>query len=86
MKEVLILVSILFLIGCGGGGGSTTVTEDPLPAGTEKMAAGQTYQVSPGDQVVKTSKDAQIRVAHVYGEANSSVELIEGDANLVKNL
>ena len=86
MKKLLILVSMLFLIGCGGSGGSTSIVEDPLPAGTEKMVIGQIYQVSVGDQVVKTSEGAQIRVIHVNSEAASSVELIEGDANLVRKL
>lgn len=87
MKELLILVSMLFLIGCGGGGGggSTSVVEDPLPAGTEKMVAGQIYQVSPGDQVVKTSEGAQIKVIHVYDEENSTIELTAGEANIARN-
>ena len=85
MKELLILVSVLFLIGCGGGGGSTSIVKDPLPTGTEEMVAGQTYQVSPGDQVVKTFEDAQVRVVHVDGEINSTIELVEGEANIVRS-
>ncbi len=85
MKELLILVSMLFLIGCGGGGGSTSVAEDPLPTGTEEMVAGQAYQVSPGDQVVKISEDTQIKVVHVDGETNSTIELVAGEANIVRS-
>ena len=60
MRNLLFLVSVFFLLGCGGGSGSssgTTVPVEPaLPDGTEKMIAGETYQVASGDQVVKTSE------------------------------
>ena len=87
MRKLLILISVFFLSGCGGGGGggSTSIVEDPLPDGTEKMIAGQTYQVSPGDEVVKTSEGAQIKVTHIYDETNSTIELVEGDANIVRS-
>ncbi len=93
MKKLLILISVFFLVGCGGGSGggsgsssSATVPVEPtLPDGTEKMIAGQTYQVSSGDQVVKTSEDAQIKVIHVDGETNSTIELVTGEANIVRS-
>ena len=89
MRKLLFLISIFFLVGCGGGSGSspgaTVPVEPTLPDGTEKMIAGQTYQVSSGDQVVKTSEDAQIKVIHVDGETNSTIELVTGEANIVRS-
>lgn len=89
MRKLLILISVFFLLGCGGGSGSssgTTVSVEPaLPDGTEKMIVGQTYQVLPGDQVVKTSEDTQIKVVHVDGETNSTIELVAGEANIVRS-
>ena len=89
MGKILILISVFFLVGCGGGSGSssgvTVPVEPALPDGTEKMIAGQTYQVSSGDQVVKTSEDTQIKVIHVDGETNSTIELVIGEANIVRS-
>jgi len=81
MKYIVIMGFMLFLIGCGGGGG---VSEEILPVGTEKMVYEQLYTVSAGDQVIKTSMKAQIRVTHVSGEVNSTIELIEGAVNIVR--
>ena len=76
---------MFFLIGCGGGGGGGGgASEEVLPAGTEKMLYGQLYAVTTGDQVVKTTADAQIRVTHIMGEANSTIELVEGMANIIR--
>ncbi|MEA3456072.1 MAG: hypothetical protein U9R26_06165 [Campylobacterota bacterium] len=87
MKEILILASVSLLIGCGGGGGTSvvSVTEDPLPSGTEAMVAGEIYAVTTGDRVVKISEDTQIKVTHIYDEINSTIELIEGEANIVRS-
>jgi hypothetical protein len=84
MRNLLILGSVFFLIGCGGGGGGDTVQAEVLPTGVEKMVMGQLYAVAPGDQVVKTSADAEIRVTHFANEINSTIELIEGTANIVR--
>ena len=76
---------MLFLIGCGGGGGGGGGTsEEILPSNTEKMVYGQLYAVTTGDQVVKTSEDAQIRVTHIIDEVNSTIELVEGTANIIR--
>jgi hypothetical protein len=48
------------------------------------MAYGQLYTVTAGDQVVKTSEDAQIRVTHILDEVNSTIELVEGTANIIR--
>lgn len=88
MRKILILISVLLFVGCGGGGNSSSsssVPTDTIPPGTEKMDAGVVYQVSTGDQVVKTSVDAQIRVKHVDGETNSTIELVAGEANIVRS-
>ena len=94
MKELLVLISVFFLVGCNidSGFDSDTVAAEPapveavdtLPMGTEVMIAGQIYQVFPGDYVAKTTEDAEIRIEHVNGEATSNIELIKGEANLVK--
>jgi hypothetical protein len=83
VKNIIIASSLLFLIGCGGGGGGGT-SEEIVPQGTEKMAYGQLYTVTTGDQVVKTSEDTQIRVTHVIDEINSTIELVEGTANIIR--
>ena len=98
MRELIILISVFFLVGCGGGSGSDTITTAPveslpddtapvesLPDGTEKMIVGQTYQVSHGDQVLKTTENAQIKVNHVDGKTNSTIELVAGEANIVRS-
>ncbi len=83
------LISVFFLVGCGGGSGSspnvTVPVEPTVPDGTEKMTTGQIYQVSSGDQVVKISGEAQIKVIHVDGETTSTIELVLGEANIVRS-
>ena len=94
MKELLILISAILLIGCDTGSGSGSAPAAPeapaapaepeMPQGIEKMKSGETYQVTHGDYIVKTTEEAQIRVTHKGGEANSSIELVQGEANIVR--
>ena len=83
MRFLYIVLPLFFLIGCGGGGGSGSA-DTPLPAGTEAMEPGQIYEVAPGDSVVRVSDDAQIKVTHVAGDANSTIELALGRANIIR--
>jgi len=86
MRFFYLVLPVFFLVGCGGGGSGTANTpqEPPLPAGTEAMELGQIYEVAPGDSVVRVSDDAQIKVTHVAEEANSTIELALGKANIVR--
>jgi len=84
MKNLFKLIPIIFLIGCGGGGGNSTPIEDEITKIYEiTMEIYKPYIVTTGDKVVKKSPDAHIKITHTEGDINSTVELIEGSANLI---
>jgi len=75
---IVTLAAALLLAGCGGGGGSSSST-------VVKMSLGETYTVYPNDMVVKDSEDAVVKITHTEGETTSTVELLEGEASIVRN-
>jgi len=77
---IAILASVLLLAGCGGGGGGDSTSTNII-----KMELGETYTVYPNDMVVKDSEDAVVKITHTEGETTSTVELLEGEASIVKN-
>jgi PBP1b-binding outer membrane lipoprotein LpoB len=77
---IAILASVLLLAGCVGGGGGDSTSTNII-----KMELGETYTVYPNDMVVKDSEDAVVKITHTEGETTSTVELLEGEASIVKN-
>jgi len=93
MKIVLFLISVFMIAGCDIGSGSSTASSTPaatepaepeMPPGIEKMEMGKVYVVAHGDYLVKTTDDAQIKVVHKGGETVSTIELVLGEANIVR--
>lgn len=78
MKNLLILTltSLLFL-GCG--------TEDK-PAKDKTMKMSQLYTMNKGDKVIKTDENVStiIKVHHIDGSKESIIELIEGNATIIR--
>ena len=78
MKNLLIftLTSLLFL-GCG--------TEDK-PAKDKTMKMSQLYTMNKGDKVIKTDENLStiIKVHHIDGSEESIIELIEGNATIIR--
>lgn len=78
MKNLLILTltSLLFL-GCG--------TEDE-PAKDKTMKMSQLYTMNKGDKVIKTDENVStiIKVHHIDGSKESIIELIEGNATIIR--
>ncbi|MGB5965691.1 MAG: hypothetical protein WBG65_09175 [Sulfurimonadaceae bacterium] len=50
------------------------------------MSSSQIYQVYPGDLIKKSSEDTQLIITHNDGEDKSSVELLQGNADLIRHL
>ena len=84
MKRLLIFTATLLLIGCGDG--TTSSAGNNMTGETIVMKSSETYQVNPGDQIKKLSEDTQITIRHNEGEEGSLVELIQGDAELIRHL
>jgi uncharacterized lipoprotein YehR (DUF1307 family) len=92
MKHILIVsISLLILLnGCGGGsasdGESSGYTPRPTTNPTEiEMRTNKTYTVYPGDKVVKTSDDAEVRITHIDGQTTSTITLVAGDAKIIRH-
>jgi hypothetical protein len=78
MKHIVwITLSTLIFTGCGGGGGDGA-------GETVAMEPGQTYTVYPGDRLIKNSSDTIVKIVHTQGQETSSVELIEGQASIIR--
>jgi len=93
MKIILFLISLFLVTGCDIGSGSSTTPTAPvasepaepeLPPGIEKMEKGKVYVVTHGDYLVKTSEETQVKVIHKGGETVSTIELVLGEANIVR--
>lgn len=93
MKELLFFSLMLIITGCDVGSSSSasvpTATpaapaEPEMPPGHEKMEAGKVYVVNHGDYLVKTTDDAQVKVVHKGGETVSTIELVLGEANIIR--
>jgi hypothetical protein len=79
MKHAIwITLTTLFLTGCGGGGGGESAGE------TVAMEPGRIYTVYPGDRLIKNSEDTVVKIVHTQGQETSSVELIEGQASIIR--
>jgi len=81
MKRLLIFATTLLFIGCGGGTTSSTGNTETIV-----MKSSETYQVFPGDQIKKLSEDVQLTITHNDGEEDSMVVLLQGDAELTRQL
>lgn len=77
MKQIVLFSTIAVLLAnCGGSSGSGS--KDRV------METSQSYSVSPGDKVIKTSQNTKIQITHVDGKEDSTVELIEGNATIIR--
>jgi len=78
MKNIFIFTSIsLLFIACG--------TEDK-PAKDKTMKISQLYTMNKGDKVIKTDENLStvIKVRHIDGSEESIIELIEGNATIIR--
>jgi len=82
MKNILLYSTLtIALIGCGGGsgGGSSNSTyEGP-------MALQIQYTMYPGDRVERASASTIVSITHVDGQDQSTIELVEGNATIIRN-
>jgi len=85
MKNLFILFISIFLIGCGGGDNSVIIIDDNSSVDVYEisMELYKPYIVTVGDKVIKKTEDTQIKITHIENDINSTVELIDGDANLI---
>ena len=84
MKQLFIFATTLLFLGCGSG----TDSADNA-AGQEEtvvMTSSETYQVNPGDHINKLTEDTQLVITHNQGEEGSSIELLQGSAEIVRRI
>jgi len=78
MKNILLYGMTIVLVGCGGGsGGSSSTYEGP-------MSLNKKYTMHKGDHVEKSSSSAIVKITHVDGKNKSTIELVEGNATIIR--
>jgi uncharacterized lipoprotein YehR (DUF1307 family) len=88
MKKLFFILPLLFLYGCGGGSssGESSSEESSLRAPSEvEMETGTAYTLYKGDQILKTSDQASVRITHIDGSTRSTATLLEGSAMIKHN-
>jgi hypothetical protein len=79
MKNILLYSITIVLVGCGGGsGGSSSTYKGP-------MSLQKKYTMYEGDSVAKSSASAIVKITHVDGQNQSTIELVEGNATIIRN-
>ncbi|CAA6819645.1 MAG: Unknown protein [uncultured Sulfurovum sp.] len=74
MKNLFIYTLFsLFILGCGSDGAK----------GNRVMTINEEYTVSKGEQIVKNSEDALLKVIHEDKSEQSTVILLEGNATIL---
>ena len=85
MKQIFIFTTIaIFLIGCGGGSDSSDSSGE-TPSNDQKMVIAEPYTVYPGNTVTKTSLDALVKISHSDATNITTVQLVEGNATIIRN-
>jgi len=83
MKYIYTLLLVALFTGCGGS------SEDSSPQSSQsvviEMQLNQDYTVYKGDTLVKTSDDAKVSITKNTQEDISTVVLLEGTANIIRN-
>ena len=80
MKKILIFIpSMIFLIGCGSDSSSGS---NSTYAGS--MTVAEIYTMYPGDSVSPDSDSPLLKIIHIDGATESTIELVEGDATIVR--
>jgi uncharacterized lipoprotein YehR (DUF1307 family) len=81
MKNILLYSTLtIALVGCGGGsgGGSSYGSyEGPMSPQTQ-------YTMYEGDRVERSSASTIIKITHVDGQNQSTIELVEGNATIIR--
>lgn len=73
MKHLLLFSMVsMILIGCGASEENRDRT----------MTIGESYSVSKGDKIVKTSEETLLKIKHTSGKETSTVSLLEGNATI----
>jgi uncharacterized lipoprotein YehR (DUF1307 family) len=83
MNKLFFILPVLFLYGCGGGGSSSDGSAG-LPSEVT-MEPGTTYTLYKGDQILKTSEQASVRITHIDGSTQSTATLLDGSALIKHN-
>jgi len=87
MKQIFIfIITVMLLSGCGGSSSSSSSGggESNPPSSDVDMVISETYTVYSGDQLVKTVEGTLVGIAHVDGQNQSIVVLLEGSAKIIR--
>jgi len=79
IKYTIAAATVLFITACGGGSSSGT-----NGGSTTTLAPEQTYTVYPGDKLIKNTPDTIVKITHTDGHDESLVELVAGDATIIR--
>jgi len=83
MRYIYTLLLVALLTGCGSS------SEESSPQSSNsvvlEMQLNQSYTVYKGDTLVKTSEDAKVSITKNTQDDISTVILLEGSANIIRN-
>jgi len=80
MKDILLYSTLaIALTACGGGGsgGGSSTYEGPMSPQTK-------YTMFEGDRLEKASSSAIVQITHAAGQNQSTIELVEGNATIIR--
>jgi len=85
MRYIFTIITLLFLVGCGGEESSQNEqTSTPKNAVVIDMELDKSYSVFKGDRLEKTEPDTEISIKkETQGEA-TSVKLLKGSATITR--
>ena len=83
MKSVILSLALLLFVGC-----SSDTTDESTPVEQSvtviEMQPQQSYTVSPGDRLEKTSDDAEVSITTNIHDNTTEVILISGTAQIIR--
>jgi hypothetical protein len=86
MKQIMIFSTLMALLtGCGGGGGSGSASGggSSFNPRTVLMDIGESYDVYPGDKLIRNSDTAIVTISHIDGQQAATVILKDGNASII---
>ena len=82
MKYIFILITALFILGCGDSSSSSAAKSAQTDSKRLDMQIDKTYTVFPGDSVKKDTEDTVITISKNSKETESYVTLKKGKAHI----
>lgn len=84
IRNIIVLATTIFFIGCGDGGASFDGETPKVQNEESPLVIGEEIAVQSGDTIVPKDDSTEIRINHVLGDTIKHVTLLSGSATLIK--